>query len=85
MCDFFPCKMHSDNFFVYNVLAGSLHVDKLKLMQALYTGGNIATAIGNETNDATSLLHKVYSIFCFQFSTILMPILKMLQLNVMPL
>jgi soluble P-type ATPase len=54
--------MRSDNFFVYNVLsvmAGSLHVDKLKLMQALYTGGNIATAIGNGTNDTTSLLHKL--------------------------
>lgn len=63
--------------FGYNVLlvmAGSLHVDKLKLAQALYTGGNIATTIGNGTNDATSLLHKVYSIFCLQFSTISMPI-----------
>ncbi len=80
--------MHSDNFFGYNVLlvmAGSLHVDKLKLVQALYTGGNIATAIGNGTNDTTSLLHQVYSISCLQFSTILMAILKMLQLNVMPL
>lgn len=37
----------------------SLHVDKLKLAQALYTGGNIATTIGNGTNDATSLLHKL--------------------------
>jgi soluble P-type ATPase len=40
-------------------LYGSSHVDKLKLVQALYTGGNIATAIGNGTNDATSLLHKL--------------------------
>ncbi|KAH8968476.1 hypothetical protein BDL97_03G129500 [Sphagnum fallax] len=39
-------------------LYGSSHVDKLKLSQALYTGGNIATTIGNGTNDATSLLHK---------------------------
>ncbi|CAK9222171.1 unnamed protein product [Sphagnum jensenii] len=40
-------------------MAGSSHVDKLKLSQALYTGGNIATTIGNGTNDATSLLHKL--------------------------
>jgi hypothetical protein len=29
-------------------MAGSSHVDKLKLVQALYTTGNIATTIGDE-------------------------------------
>ncbi|CAM6050316.1 unnamed protein product [Sphagnum compactum] len=40
-------------------MAGSSHVDKLKLVQVLHTRGNIATAIGNGTNDTTSLLHKL--------------------------